>query len=155
MNTSLPNNTVNNVNSNEHSNDDGNLNPDVPEFVPDFLGKANETNVPNPKNSEATRLQQNERDRLQSSNQNSDKNAHHANNIDDNSGQSNAVINEESDLWREVKRRSRTSSKESSKPSSVANTTNHSQLSSTPDQSNVQQHQQQHQVKARIFKCRK
>ncbi|XP_055324595.1 la-related protein 1 isoform X6 [Sitodiplosis mosellana] len=125
----LPNN-ANSTNA-EHAIDDGNLNPDVPEFVPDFLGKSNETNLPNPKNSEATRLQKKEGNRQQSStvansknpansNPNSNKNKNSNPNTNANayykaaSNDNESAENEESDLWRQVKRRSRTSSKEPS-----------------------------------------
>ncbi|XP_031620917.1 la-related protein 1-like isoform X2 [Contarinia nasturtii] len=119
----LPNNIVNSTNS-EHANDDGNLNPDVPEFVPDFLGKSNETNLSNPKNSEATRLQKKEGNRLQSSTVANTKNHGNPNpnrtkanvnaNPNMNATDDELGENEESDLWRQVKRRSRTSSKEPS-----------------------------------------
>lgn len=137
---SLPNNSIIAANSTneEHASDDGNLNPDVPEFVPDFLGKSNETNLPNPKNSEATRLQKKDGNRLQSStvassNVNSNSNTRSNKNFGNekrvnevstsaNNNTDSAVANEESDLWREVKRRStRTGSKE---PFSMSTTTN-------------------------------
>lgn len=80
--------------------------------------------MPNPKNSEATRLQKKEGNRLQSStvassNANSNSNAKSNANLSDET----TAANEESDLWREVKRRSRTSSKEpSGAPTSNATT---------------------------------
>lgn len=86
------------------------------------LGKSNETNLPNPKNSEATRLQKKEGNRLQSStvansntnsNSNAKSNENTGNEVSPNSTE-HPADNEESDLWREVKRRSRTGSKEPS-----------------------------------------
>lgn len=78
----------------------------------DFIGKSNETNLPNPKNSEATRLQKKGGNRLQSSTVANTKNSNKNENMTQNDDES--AVNEESDLWREVKRRSRTSSKEPS-----------------------------------------
>lgn len=96
------------------------------------LGKSNESNLPNPKNSEATRLQKKDGNRSQSStvanpNVNSNSNARSNKNSGNEervnelstSSNENPVENEESDLWREVKRRSRTGSKE---PSGVSTT---------------------------------
>lgn len=85
-------------------------------------GKSNETNLPNPKNSEATRLQKKQGNRLQSStvaNSNANSNSKSKTNgiLSDEQRAANETsneTNEESDLWREVKRRSRTSSKEPS-----------------------------------------
>lgn len=94
--------------------------------------------MPNPKNFEATRLQKKEGNRQQSStvansknqaNSNSNKNTRpNANpntntnaNVNENAGYNDneSAENEESDLWRQVKRRSRTSSKEPSSGSTV------------------------------------
>lgn len=95
-----------NLNNTTNTNDDRNLNPDVPEFVPDFLGTTNNTNkLPsNSKNSEATRLQQTNANELQSSGTNQS-------NSTDNDEISTELTDDQSELWREVKRRSRTSSK--------------------------------------------
>lgn len=89
------------------------------------LGKSNETNLPNPKNSEATRLQNKEGNRLQSSTvvssnaRSKGKKHSHSKEL---SNDEEFAANEDSDLWREVtKRRSRTSSKE---PSGVPAGTN-------------------------------
>lgn len=110
-------------------------------------GKSNETNLPNPKNSEATRLQNNEGNRLQSStvansntqpNSKGSKNANKTDKTNEtskskaNSNDDESALNEESDLWREVKRRSRTSSKEPScAPTANAPTANTSTQSSS------------------------
>lgn len=88
-----------------------------------YLGKSNESNLPNPKNSEATRLQDKEGNRLQSSTvvgSNARSNPHSKGKKNSNAHSKGAAndedfaVNEDSDLWREVKRRSRTSSKEPS-----------------------------------------
>lgn len=122
---------------NEHLHDDGNLNPDVPEFVPDFLGKTNENNLPsNSKNSEATRLHTSENanswrssDQKQFASNEYEIDRNHSNKLQNNSDMINdkdSMYNDESDLWREVKRRSRTSSKDSSKSMNVnTNVPNH------------------------------
>lgn len=88
-----------------------------------IAGKSNETNLSNPKNSEATRLQKKEGNRLQSSTVVNSKNHGNTNptrtkantNANSNATDNELGENEESDLWRQVKRRSRTSSKEPSR----------------------------------------
>lgn len=111
-------------------NDDVNLNPNVPEFVPDFLGKPIETKVSNPKNSEATRSRTAE---LQSStpkkdsasakdnkSKNTEKNKTKKEDGGDAADEAAAaaaanVDDDGTEVWREVKRRTRTSSRDSAK----------------------------------------
>lgn len=130
-------------------------------------GKSNETNLPNPKNSEATRLQKKEGNRLQSStvanpNVNSNSNAKsnkNTGNEEPTNSTDNPDANDESDLWREVKRRSRTGSKEPSGASTTnvaaqSATSQPQQLSSSLTKtgsistfiSPQQEEQQQHQI---------
>lgn len=112
--------------------------------------------MPNPKNSEATRLQKNEGNRLQSSTvansktQSKNPKKHDKTNENTksslNSNDDESALNEESDLWREVKRRSRTSSKESGVPTANA------PIANAPTQSSASQAQQtKNQVPAATF----
>lgn len=124
----IPENHVNSVNKpvalpNQNQHDDVNLNPNVPEFVPDFLGKPNENQVSNSKNSEATRLQSADLRSSTAFTQNESKSAtdNKAKRGDEtsNASKNGSEESDGSEVWREVKRRTRTSSRDSTRSAAV------------------------------------
>lgn len=155
----IPENHMNSINKpialpNQNQHDDVNLNPNVPEFVPDFLGKPTENQVSNSKNSEATRLQSADLHSSTASTQNELKSAN--DNKTKKNGRNDATRNENdandgTEMWHEVKRRTRTSSRDSARSVKVYNQepkqspANDAPTSNQPSQKQHQSQQQQHQ----------
>lgn len=118
-------------------NDDVNLNPNVPEFVPDFLGKPIETKVSNPKNSEATRSQtadlRSSTPKKDSANDNKSKKMEK-----DSKDEANANEDNGTEVWQEVKRRTRTSSRDSAKSYNASKSAAQQPQQSQPTQKSAQ-----------------